>query len=280
MLPSAYRPAVKLQISEYRFDVGPFERIFDQCSAEFFTLEKFFVIASRHGLRLPEDSYFLRTHLEQWRAEFLTTMPAPERKWPSPELFSLIALAQHYGIPTRALDWTASAFVAAYFAANAALTGRGGDRIAVWAIDDLARQIEREHDTSSEWPLVTFTVSAADNDNLRSQRGLFMIHSQSLVDVQEKFVPEPYDHIFRKTPFGGRTDVIRVLVAASEARNVLSLLGSAGVTAGALFPGLWGAAREYQEEQIVSPGQLPILRARTIRTVRQRVRVISDKRGA
>jgi hypothetical protein len=47
---------------------------------------------------------------------------------------SWFALMQHYGTPTRFLDWTSSPYVAAYFALEKQAT-EGARRSAIWAID-------------------------------------------------------------------------------------------------------------------------------------------------
>ena len=50
------------------------------------------------------------------------------------DLGSWFALMQHYGTPTRFLDWSRSPFVAAYFALEEELRGER-NRSAIWAID-------------------------------------------------------------------------------------------------------------------------------------------------
>ena len=41
--------------------------------------------------------------------------------WPPVELYPIIALAQHYGLPTRFLDWTWNPYTASYFATKSVL---------------------------------------------------------------------------------------------------------------------------------------------------------------
>lgn len=185
LVPSAHRPGALLLTPDRAMVAAPMNTLRTQCGAEFYTLERFFNIASRNGVPLPEDSYILREQLEQWRILFQQNEAGPyhSRIWPSPDLFSLIALAQHHGIATRALDWTYSSNVAAYFAARPALR-MVSEYLAVWAVDDLHRQMDQVLDIRSRRPLGVFTVSGADNDNLRAQRGLFMLYPQ---DISEPF---------------------------------------------------------------------------------------------
>lgn len=253
LLPSAHREGVRLLTPNNVAVYGPLDTLRKQCGAEFYTIDRFFRIVSRHGIRMPEDTYVLREELDRWSVRFQqnTAEPYADAVWPSPQLYSLIALAQHHGVPTRALDWTYDAFVAAYFAARAALDADSGC-IAVWALDDLHRQVERVIDGKSSRSLQVFTVSGAENANLRAQRGLFMLHPQLLTDPWKPFGPRRYDFLLRESlPLTQRSiQFIRILLDVSLAKEVLSLLAVAGVTRGALHPGLAGAAEEFKDEQL------------------------------
>jgi len=105
LVPSAHRTGAHLLSPDGNaITISANESLRIACGAEFYVLERFFYIAARHGVRLPEDSFLLREQIEQWRVIFQQNDDASyeRRVWPSPELYSLIALAQHHGIPTRA----------------------------------------------------------------------------------------------------------------------------------------------------------------------------------
>jgi FRG domain len=238
--------------------------VHEQCAAEFYTLYRFFEITSRQGIRLPEDSAILRSELDDWWARLFANSISNirERLWPPQQLLSLIGLAQHYGVPTRALDWTWSAYTAAYFAARPAVTSTTDDQIAVWAFSDFTRQIDRVIDLTTDRALRVFTVSGADNDNLHAQRGLFMIHQQQMPAQATAFVPQTYDVLLLDslTQVRSAAYIVRVLLPHRETKSVLSHLAQAGVTAASLYPGLWGAAREYEESQMIRGGAVSSFR--------------------
>lgn len=256
LVPSAHRVGARLLSPNSVPLEGPMGSKLLQCGAEFYAIERFFRIVARNGVRVPEDSYILREELDEWRVLFQQSDAAAlaTKVWPSPQLVSLIALAQHHGVPTRALDWTRSAYVAAYFAARPVLAKPAGDdSFVVWVLDDAVRQIDRVLDPAASRPFRVFTVSGADNANLRAQQGLFMLHDEALTNPRAPFVALDYANLHRESLqiLKGASEFVRICVRHTEARQVLSLLSRFGITVGSLHPGLSGAAREYKEEQLL-----------------------------
>jgi hypothetical protein len=259
LIPSAFRAQSELLFMG-RYVRPPLNLVVQQCAAELATLRRFVEIAARQGVRLPEDSITLRTELERWEellADEAIGTGAPV-EWPPSMFYSLIALAQHYQVPTRALDWSASALTAAYFAATTADPGCD-DHLAVWVFSRATERFDRflarrESATNERRPLILFTTAGADNDNLRAQRGLFMIYSQAVERHDQVFLPIKYDDLLLSSlPMIGDAAVIyKVTVQAHAAPVVVAALASAGVTAAALFPGLWGAARQFHEEKAIA----------------------------
>jgi len=188
-------------------------------------------------------------------------LPIPENHWVrtligdgvsdvDPSVIPFIALAQHHGVPTRLLDWTTLATVAAYFAA--AEIAKPGQ------LPDSKRHLEV---IAMHRDAVTFANNAcsnafcsivhaprASNANLHAQSGLFTI-----CKGQDPAL-EPLDSLFKtcypeaEEPIE-QTLFVRLRLPQTQAGSLLRYLSYEGVTGATMFPGYDGAVKALRERQ-------------------------------
>jgi hypothetical protein len=180
LIPSLFRKEDKLASLLHR-DVPDYKQ---RCLAERDVLTRFFDIADKRGLLLPDDSQQLRSSLETLKSELGNLHIASNsgfEEWQTAKMaLSLTALAQHYGIPTRLLDWTRQSFIAAFFAAEDAfkhITGHNpSSRLIAWAF--LFPSLGKHDMYKQENALVRIvTAPSASNPNLKAQQGVFTLLS-------------------------------------------------------------------------------------------------------
>lgn len=139
-----------------------------QMLTEFHYLKEFYRMADLQGLRVPYSDY-LRKNLSLEVDPQIFTILEGRSEWLPTELNDVAGLAQHYGIPTRLLDWTYDPFVAIYFALKGALD-KDGD-ICIWCLN---KRLLTSHSISYGNEIVRFvTPPYYDNPNLKAQKGLF-----------------------------------------------------------------------------------------------------------
>lgn len=93
------------------------------------------------------------------------------KKWPTEDYFEIIALAQHYGIPTCALDWSYDYKNSLYFAVINILKENNNDCV-LWAFN--YKKFEK-FNKNHEIPIYCYRPQYVTNENLSAQKGLLMI---------------------------------------------------------------------------------------------------------
>jgi hypothetical protein len=148
-------------------------------------LANFLEISDSIGLYVPEDTQVLRRLFDRH--------PEPVRSWPPSEVLSLMALAQHHGVPTRLLDWSRHPLKAALFAAlgSAANPDKTGN-ICVWAL--CVEKLTMVGDLPT--PFTVITAPAATNSNLRAQEGVFTL-AQHIVPDSSPIDRRSFDDLLR-----------------------------------------------------------------------------------
>ena len=144
-------------------------------------LQQFYKNCDDTGLYIPfideKNLYYL---LNEDR--IASTFP-PFEYWPPKDYYELMSLAQHYGIPTRLLDWSRDLNVAIYFALSDYLRGkeiRENEYMTIWAMDGGSLELE-----SKPLPLKIIKPRYHNNPNLHAQKGVFSVWSVSKKDIMD-----------------------------------------------------------------------------------------------
>lgn len=230
----------------------------DQIRAEARLLREFFRTADETGLPLPEDSQRLRKTLNDVSGTDFAKTLRGGAQWPSDDLLSLMALAQHHRLPTRLMDWTTRAYVAAYFAASTAATWfdkqgaherRGASHLCVWV---LFRGVFDVGATGGEAlgtrEVEEVTAPAAGNPNLRAQSAMFLVHRPKVVNPDAVVDRRPWNVLLTESfTFIDKRILQQIRLPIEESPRLLHLLALQGVTAATMLPGFDGVVKALSE---------------------------------
>lgn len=244
---------------------------FVQMMSEYEILHKFYNLSDRYVLRVPECPR-LRDGVVKGYDPYSLIL---KENWLPKEFWEVAALAQHYGIPTRLLDWTYNINTAMYFAVK--------DFIKPLSTKDRLLRTEtylKTHGNVDEslceiWALDTKVVVAKEgklplhlirpayngNPNLAAQEGVFTLWSL-IKPVYTDDGKWKFDTTFLdKTPLdqllvGRLCDLnvdehpylYRISFPQRASVEIYDYLNHIGHTAAKLFPGYYGITQEMREE--------------------------------
>ena len=268
LVPSALRGQNKEKIWQcIECDETMKELEYWQIQAEYSLIREFYRLANQKGLKIPK--------VQVISSNFATLMPFElfirenDYLWVGEEFEELVAFAQHYGLPTRMLDWTFDINVAMYFASVGSIkecimeTGENSeeDVMVIWALN--AQYFQSRHPYPLHRVPLSFVVpSYSDNPNLRAQKGILSQwrivvpgNGSDVTVIQSKKVDRtPLDQLLTK--FYERENIDKTIVLykfvipKGECIGMYNYIQKMGYGAASLFPGYDGIVREIAENKM------------------------------
>ena len=173
-----------------------------------------------------------------WRKRAYGHGPLPDNDW------ECLAIAQHYGLATRLLDWSCNPLIATYFAVNERPKCDGVIYCFLPSlfIDCTAFSLQEELDQ-----VVAYLPRAIDQ-RVSRQSGVFTVHKDAISEI----VVKELDY-----PLSG-TNLVRIEIPRVHKLPILEMLDEYGINGHGIFPDLDGLSRyiNWQTNEIVRKRKL------------------------
>lgn len=206
---------------------------------EWRVINRFIHIADDAGVHLPGDGYPLRRIIERIRPIEKIDNPCFIKflqRWPEiPPFYPIIILAQHYGLPTRFLDWTEHPYVALYMAAsNFEFDKKEEKKKYIWLyrLDTKAAVIKKHI-------LIIPEIQGSLNPNLSAQKGICTLYTEHKIDGSK------YDGYEKIRKIKSALKIIKI--ERKKATEILEHLKTFWISRDTLFPSLRGIADSIKE---------------------------------
>ena len=194
-------------------------------------------LAEAKGMSLTEMKQIEQKMLERFGRESATMLGATNK----PTNLELLSIAQHHGMPTRLLDWTANALAGLWFAVSAN-PPNDYDHCVVWMLDGPNEKTFNSNDDIFNQDRTYFFQPSHLDRRIPAQSAWLSIHRPG---SEQRFLPLE-EHIRYR-------DKLKQFVIPTELfdslRQELRLLG---VSHASLFPDLSGLSADIEVDLIKS----------------------------
>ena len=239
------------QTSSYTSEKAP-DNEYLQITNEILVLRDFFEKCDKYGLSVPE--------VKRLRDSIFLTVPKDlildYEEWIPADFYELVSLAQHYGVPTRLLDWTYDLLVALYFAISGVEhldKEEHSDNIVIWALD--SRLADFVYYPASLLRLIRPRYDG--NENIIAQKGLFSFWSvmKGVKPGTTKFElsptnREPLDKLIQEQfQEGDKPLMYCIKISNNNLELLYDYLKHHHVEAATIYPGYKGIIKSIMEHQ-------------------------------
>ena len=179
---------------------------------------------------LPQIEQSMFNDFKRQAVRYLSFRPDNDWEW--------LTIGQHYGLPTRLLDWSTNPLTSLWFAVNSGNTDENGSGV-VWIYQSDESNLVKNTDTSPfEISVPKVYLPQHNNTRIYAQSGIFTIHNY--LEQKMKFVPLQEDT-------RENSKLAKITIPGSCFKSISKELERVDIHSAKLFPDLDGLTKRIRQ---------------------------------